>query len=179
MMEYSVTRGMEALTLDWISQSSGIQRRGRCGRVKPGVAFAFYTQDFMATRRVHELPEILQLSLEKTILQIKALFPLVPMVSIMRDLVEPPDMTQLEQSFSRLVSTGAVTQSVKSAPAAAARHIVGVGKVGAATLSDSMDGQVTFFGKLASHMPCDIVQSRVVLTGMSLTLALFNTCRLR
>ena len=121
MMEYSVLRGIQTLTLGWIryflttlslslkiSQSSSIQRKGRCGRVRPGCCVHLYTESFMSMQREHELPEIMQLSLEKTILQVKNLFPLEDVVELMSGLVEPPDIVQLEQSFARLRQCGAI-----------------------------------------------------------------------
>jgi HrpA-like RNA helicase len=85
--KHSTFRGIQTLTLGWISQSSSIQRKGRCGRVKPGVCVSLYTKEFMSSQREHELPEIAQLSLEKTILQVKNLFPNDSVVELMTDLV--------------------------------------------------------------------------------------------
>jgi hypothetical protein len=55
-------------------------------------------------------------------------------------------MLQMEQSFARLRKCGAIADEVE--------HDSGPRK---------MDAKVTFFGRLASHMPCDLVQSRILM----------------
>jgi HrpA-like RNA helicase len=118
----------------------------------------------MSFQREHELPEIAQLSLEKTILRVKSLFPLEDVVDLMQNLVEPPDMEQLAQSFARLREMGAIADEIEETDD------------GSIAEPGIMDAKVTFFGLLASHMPCDLVQSRVLMVGMACGILVESIC---
>lgn len=65
---------MESLELAWVSRANASQRRGRAGRVMPGVCVHLYTKyrhdnNFLA----QPVPELLRIPLEQLILRMKVL----------------------------------------------------------------------------------------------------------
>ena len=141
-MEYNLVRKIQQLTLGWISRASATQRLGRCGRCQPGVCVALYTRKFTSTFRDHDIPEIAQISLEGLVLRVKDIFPEEGVRELLNQLVEPPESSQLNDAFANLRLSGAIS-------------------------GQDEDGQVTFFGRLAGPMPCDLIQSRVMLFACS------------
>jgi ATP-dependent helicase HrpB len=64
--------GLPTLALAKISQASAIQRAGRAGRTRPGVAYRLYTRHDFELRRRHDLPEIARTDLCETVLALAA-----------------------------------------------------------------------------------------------------------
>lgn len=65
---------MESLELAWVSRANAAQRRGRAGRVMPGVCIHLYSKyrhdyNFLA----QPIPELLRIPLEQLILRMKVL----------------------------------------------------------------------------------------------------------
>jgi len=105
---HSPWTGLPTLSLAKISQAAAIQRAGRAGRTRPGVAYRLYTRHDFDQRRPHELPEIARLDLAEVVLTLRALG--------VRDVVDfdwltlPPiaSLTVADQLLQRL---GAVDRS--------------------------------------------------------------------
>jgi len=70
---HSPWSGLSTLSLGKISQASAIQRAGRAGRTRPGVAYRLYTRHDFEQRRAHEVPEIARLDLAEAVLTMRAL----------------------------------------------------------------------------------------------------------
>jgi len=70
---HSPWTGLPQLSLGKISQASAIQRAGRAGRTRPGVAYRLYTRHDFEQRRAHETPEIARLDLAEVVLTLRAL----------------------------------------------------------------------------------------------------------
>ncbi|XP_058091132.1 DExH-box ATP-dependent RNA helicase DExH7, chloroplastic isoform X2 [Magnolia sinica] len=71
---YNPQKKMSSMVEDWISQANARQRRGRAGRVKPGICFCLYTcHRFEKLMRPYQVPEMLRLPLVELCLQIKSL----------------------------------------------------------------------------------------------------------
>lgn len=66
---YNPRNKLQRLPIEPISQASAEQRKGRCGRVGPGICYRLYTQDDLATRAVFTEPEILRVNLAGVILR--------------------------------------------------------------------------------------------------------------
>ena len=73
MSRYSARGRMNRLPIERISQASADQRKGRCGRIAPGVCIRLYAHDDFASREEHTTPEILRTNLAAVILRMKAL----------------------------------------------------------------------------------------------------------
>jgi len=61
------------LPVEPISQAAADQRRGRCGRVGPGVCLRLYSEEDFLAREPFTAPELLRTNLANVILQMKAL----------------------------------------------------------------------------------------------------------
>ncbi|MCC6907813.1 MAG: ATP-dependent RNA helicase HrpA [Phycisphaerales bacterium] len=70
---YSTRTKVQRLPIEAISQASAEQRKGRCGRVGPGVCVRLYSEQDFAARPEFTEPEILRTNLASVILQMKAL----------------------------------------------------------------------------------------------------------
>ena len=71
---FDANKNMESLELVWVSQANALQRKGRAGRVMPGVCIHLFTRhryEYHFLR--HPVPELHRVSLEQLILRIKTL----------------------------------------------------------------------------------------------------------
>jgi ATP-dependent helicase HrpA len=102
---YSQRNQLERLHIEPISQAAADQRKGRCGRVGPGVCFRLYAEDDFLQRPRYTEPEILRSSLAGVILRMLALklgdvaeFPFV----------EAPGERAIGDGYRRLAEIGAI-----------------------------------------------------------------------
>nr|VFJ46431.1 MAG: ATP-dependent helicase HrpA [Candidatus Kentron sp. DK] len=70
---YSHQARVQRLPIEPISQASANQRKGRCGRVAPGVCIRLYSEEDFASRPPFTEPEIRRTNLATVILRMKAL----------------------------------------------------------------------------------------------------------
>ncbi|HXD83599.1 MAG TPA: ATP-dependent RNA helicase HrpA [Rudaea sp.] len=70
---YSPRNQLERLHIEPVSQAAADQRKGRCGRVGPGVCVRLYGEDDFASRPQYSDPEILRSSLAGVILRMLSL----------------------------------------------------------------------------------------------------------
>jgi ATP-dependent helicase HrpA len=70
---YSARSKVQRLPIEAVSQASADQRKGRCGRVGPGVCIRLYSEDDFLARDRFTAPEIQRSNLAAVILQIEAL----------------------------------------------------------------------------------------------------------
>ncbi len=70
---YSHRSKVQRLRVERISQASADQRKGRCGRVAPGICIRLYEEDDFASRAAFTEPEILRTNLAAVILQMNLL----------------------------------------------------------------------------------------------------------
>ena len=64
---------VQRLPIEPISQASGNQRKGRCGRIGPGVCVRLYSEADFLSRDEYTQPEVLRTNLAAVLLQMKAL----------------------------------------------------------------------------------------------------------
>ncbi|MEZ5672481.1 MAG: helicase-related protein, partial [Thiotrichaceae bacterium] len=107
MSRYSVRIKVQRLPIEKISRASADQRKGRCGRIAPGLCIRLYSLDDYLQRPEFTDPEILRTSLASVILQMLALrlgdigdFPFI----------EPPNQKMINDGFTLLVELGAVDE---------------------------------------------------------------------
>ncbi len=105
---YSPRSKTQRLPIEAISQASADQRKGRCGRVGPGVCIRLYSEaDYLARDR-YTPPEILRSNLAAVILQTKALG-LGPIEKF--PFLEPPKPAAIRDGYRTLFELGAIDES--------------------------------------------------------------------
>ncbi|UJJ50335.1 ATP-dependent RNA helicase HrpA [Rhodanobacter denitrificans] len=105
---YSQRSQLERLHVEPVSQAAADQRKGRCGRVGPGVCYRLYDEADFAGRAAFTDPELLRSSLANVILRMLALklgevdeFPFL----------EAPDPRVVADGFRRLSEISAIDET--------------------------------------------------------------------
>jgi ATP-dependent helicase HrpA len=105
---YSYRSKVQRLPIEKISQASAEQRKGRCGRVGPGVCVRLYSQEDFTARAPFTEPEIQRTDLAAVILKMKALgfvdaeaFPFL----------DAPDRRYLRDGYRLLRELGALDEA--------------------------------------------------------------------
>jgi ATP-dependent helicase HrpA len=104
---YSIRNKVQRLPVEKISRSSADQRKGRCGRIAPGLCIRLYSAEDYDSRPQFTDPEIIRTSLASVILQMLALglgdvtkFPFV----------DKPNSKMINDGFTLLIELGAVDE---------------------------------------------------------------------
>jgi ATP-dependent helicase HrpA len=107
---YSQRSQLERLHVEPVSQAAADQRKGRCGRVGPGICYRLYDEADFASRAAYTDPELLRSSLANVILRMLSLelgevdeFPFL----------EAPDPRVVADGYRRLTEIGAIDDSRK------------------------------------------------------------------
>ncbi len=110
---YSYRAKVQRLPIEAISQASANQRKGRCGRVEPGICVRLYSEEDFNARPAFTDPEILRTNLAAVILQMLHLrlgdieaFPFI----------EPPDGKAIKDGFTLLQELSAVNREGQLTP---------------------------------------------------------------
>ena len=145
---------LERLHIEPIAQSAADQRKGRCGRVGPGICIRLYSADDFAARPRFSDPEILRSSLAGVILRMLSLklgevdqFPFV----------EAPGTRAIGDGYRRLAELGAV--SVRSSAIAQDQN--------AAVLARTSH-ELTEVGQLMAKLPIDVALARMLVEAQRL-----------
>ncbi len=104
---YSARSKMQRLPIEPISQASADQRKGRCGRIGPGVCIRLFDEADYNTRERFTPPEILRTNLASVILQTQSLN-----LGAIEDFpfLEPPKPTAIRDGYKTLFELGAVNE---------------------------------------------------------------------
>lgn len=71
---FDSNRNMESLETVWVTKANALQRKGRAGRVMPGVCIHLFTSHRFRQHFIQQpIPEMHRISLEQLILHIKVL----------------------------------------------------------------------------------------------------------
>lgn len=110
---YSQRSQLERLHVEPISQAAADQRKGRCGRVGPGICYRLYGEADYASRVAYTDPELLRSSLANVILRMLSLhlgevdeFPFL----------ESPDPRVIADGHRRLAEIGAIDEKRQLTP---------------------------------------------------------------
>ena len=108
---YSYRSRVQRLPIEAISQAAANQRKGRCGRVAPGVCIRLYSEEDFTGRPEFTEPEILRTNLASVILQMANL-----RLGSVDDFafIEPPDSRLVTDGHKLLDELGAITSKKAS-----------------------------------------------------------------
>ncbi len=110
---YSQRSQLERLHVEPIAQAAADQRKGRCGRVGPGVCYRLYDEADFAGRAAFSDPELLRSSLANVILRMLAL-----QLGEVEDFpfLEAPDPRVVADGYRRLAEIGAIDAARRLSP---------------------------------------------------------------
>jgi len=102
---YSQRNKIQQLPVEKISQASAEQRKGRCGRICPGICIRLYSQQDFELRSEYTLAEIKRTNLSSVVLRLKAM-----KVSQVESFpfIQSPDDRQWKVAFNLLYELGAM-----------------------------------------------------------------------
>lgn len=110
---YSYRAKVQRLPVEAISQASANQRKGRCGRVEPGICIRLYSEEDFNGRPAFTDPEILRTNLASVILQMLHL----RLGDIERfPFIEAPDEKAIKDGFTLLQELSAVNRERQLMP---------------------------------------------------------------
>ncbi|KAL5545697.1 hypothetical protein UlMin_005384 [Ulmus minor] len=112
---YDALNKLACLLPSWISKASALQRRGRAGRVQPGVCYRLYPKVIHDAMLEYQLPEILRTPLQELCLQIKRL-QLGTVGSFLAKALQPPDPLAVQNAIELLKTIGALDDMEELTP---------------------------------------------------------------
>lgn len=138
---YSYRSRVQRLPIEAISQAAANQRKGRCGRIAPGVCIRLYSEEDFLGRPEFTEPEIKRTNLASVILQMESLG--------LGDLdnfnfIEPPDHRLVNDGKKLLVELGALSEKGNE---------------------KKQGSKLTKIGQMMAKMPIDPRLARMILGG--------------
>ncbi|KRT84976.1 helicase, partial [Oryctes borbonicus] len=115
MKKYCPETNNQTLLSEWVTLANAKQRKGRAGRVKPGICYHLYHRGREQHLESHPLPEILRTRLEDVILMIKIL-QLGPAKEFLQTLMDKPDEKTIEVSIELLKRMNALDDEENLTP---------------------------------------------------------------
>ena len=107
--QYNVKAKTTSLPINRISKASCNQRKGRCGRIGPGICIRLYSEEDFENRAEYTLPELQRSNLAEVILQMISLnlgdpahFPFI----------DPPHGNAVREGYRLLRELGAITNDI-------------------------------------------------------------------
>ncbi|WP_254423093.1 ATP-dependent RNA helicase HrpA [Psychrobacter sp. DAB_AL32B] len=159
---YSYRSRVQRLPIEAIAQAAANQRKGRCGRVAPGVCIRLYSEEDFSGRPEFTEPEILRTNLASVILQMANL----RLGSVDDfDFIEPPDSRLVTDGHKLLNELGAITEKDEQA----ASHSNAKANSTASSKSKRQQGldhlKLTRIGQQMARMPIDPRLARMLVAG--------------
>lgn len=99
--QFNNQKNLNELQLTWLTKANAAQRRGRAGRVQPGVCYHLYSRGRANLLNDFETPEILRIRLEEVILSIKVLG-IKDVKMFLNTLIDPPSEDVIIRSIDML-----------------------------------------------------------------------------
>ena len=122
---YDAKRSLSQLVTSWVSRAAANQRKGRAGRVRPGVCFRLFTTHAYENLEAHQVCEMQRVPLESLILQIHVLG-LGNEMEFLRQALDPPKEKAVQSSVSVLTTMGAL-QEAKDKESRSVKNLTSLG----------------------------------------------------
>ena len=167
---YNYRSRVQRLPIEAVSQAAVNQRKGRCGRIAPGVCIRLYSEEDFLSRPKFTEPEIKRTNLASVILQMQSLG-LGSLEDF--DFIEPPDHRLVNDGRKLLIELGAMIDKGK-APllermnSSATQEGDSNPNISAKSTSnkDELQGSsLTKIGQQMAKMPIDPRLARMILGG--------------
>ncbi|RKG41954.1 ATP-dependent RNA helicase HrpA [Acinetobacter sp. WCHAc060007] len=157
---YNYRSRIQRLPIEAVSQAAANQRKGRCGRIAPGVCIRLYSEEDFQSRPEFTEPEIKRTNLASVILQMQSLG-LGSLEDF--DFIEPPDHRLVNDGRKLLIELGAMTDKKLNPP----KSPFDKGALQKAPLSKRGVGgdSLTKIGQQMAKMPIDPRLARMILGG--------------
>ena len=173
LSRYNYRSRVQRLPIEAISQAAANQRKGRCGRIAPGVCIRLFSEDDFQSRPEFTEPEIKRTNLASVILQMQSL----GLGSLENfDFIEPPDHRLVNDGRKLLIELGAMTEkkpqlsdggvngaTVKSADALVSKNASSTENT---KFKNNQTGDaLTKIGQQMAKMPIDPRLARMIIGG--------------
>ncbi|MGN9712411.1 ATP-dependent RNA helicase HrpA [Acinetobacter variabilis] len=162
---YNYRSRVQRLPIEAVSQAAANQRKGRCGRIAPGVCVRLYSEEDFLSRPEFTEPEIKRTNLASVILQMQSLG-LGSLEDF--DFIEPPDHRLVNDGRKLLIELGAMVEKSK---APLSERGVGGDSTNPPKSSFTKGGlqgkgdSLTKIGQQMAKMPIDPRLARMILGG--------------
>ncbi|XP_025201691.1 probable ATP-dependent RNA helicase spindle-E [Melanaphis sacchari] len=133
------------LTMTWASKSNCNQRAGRVGRVADGRVYRLIPQNMFNEFEDNELPEMNRCSLSRVVLMSKILNMGTPK-QLLASALDAPCLKNIILTISTLKQVGALLSTVNG-------------------VISSMDGDITYMGKVMAQLPLEPPMSKLIYFG--------------
>ncbi|XP_063227825.1 ATP-dependent DNA/RNA helicase DHX36-like isoform X2 [Bacillus rossius redtenbacheri] len=115
MKNFDKENNISTLNAEWVSLANARQRRGRAGRVQPGICYHLYSKAREMILADYPLPEMLRTRLEEVILQLKIL-QLGRAKPFLERVMDPPDSGVIDLSLKLLHTLNALDEDENLTP---------------------------------------------------------------
>ncbi|MBU5615958.1 ATP-dependent RNA helicase HrpA [Psychrobacter sp. TAE2020] len=159
---YSYRSRVQRLPIEAISQAAANQRKGRCGRVAPGVCIRLYSQEDFTGRPEFTEPEILRTNLASVILQMANL-----RLGSVDDFefIEPPDSRLVADGHKLLNELGAINEKDDKGSEQSGKQSNGKPNSRSARKPGLDHLRLTATGQKMARMPIDPRLARMLVAG--------------
>ncbi|MFZ2554492.1 MAG: ATP-dependent RNA helicase HrpA [Psychrobacter urativorans] len=159
---YSYRSRVQRLPIEAISQAAANQRKGRCGRVAPGVCIRLYSEEDFTGRPEFTEPEILRTNLASVILQMANL-----RLGSVDDFefIEPPDSRLVADGHKLLNELGAISEKDDKGSEQSGKQSNGKPNSRSARKPGLDHLRLTATGQKMARMPIDPRLARMLVAG--------------